>query len=295
MRWTSETKQPADIIKSMVLLQLALIAIIAALSADLQGRYVSITGAVDPGMIMAPLSGFLINNQLAELFFQESNVLLGGRLTQERLAGGILKTLSPRSLIGANILAVAYTGEADQAEEEPGESGEDSINADTVVRQTPQEEMDTEVPKDCPVFLYCTHSAETYVPDSGKARLDGQKGLINTVAATLARECNKRGLSAVFIDTIHDYPNYNKSYSNSRHTVSNIVKSNPQIGALFDIHRDSIPNVHQASRVKINGEYCSQILIIVGSNERKPPPTGRKITTLPAGYTPRGKKCTRAS
>ena len=61
------------------------------------------------------------------------------------------------------------------------------------------------------VALYCTHSAETYTPDSGKPKLDGKHGLINKVARQLADSLQEQGLKAVYYDKIHDFPEYDKA------------------------------------------------------------------------------------
>ncbi|HEX3012250.1 MAG TPA: stage II sporulation protein P [Syntrophomonadaceae bacterium] len=121
------------------------------------------------------------------------------------------------------------------------------------------------------VICYCTHSSESYIPDSGKAKMEGKRGLINNVAESLVKDINRQGLKADFINTIHDYPEYNRSYTNSRQTVNNILKEVPVI-ALFDIHRDSIPGEGRDHGVIINGQKTAQILIIVGTDERKSHP-----------------------
>ncbi len=130
--------------------------------------------------------------------------------------------------------------------------------------------------KECQVVFYCTHSAESYIPDSGVAKCEGQRGLVNQVADTLARELNRAGIQAVFNDTIHDFPEYNYSYTNSRETVKNTIKKYPHLVALFDIHRDSIPGREDAETINVNGKDAALILIVVGTDERKPHPNWRK-------------------
>lgn len=126
------------------------------------------------------------------------------------------------------------------------------------------------------VVFYCTHSAETYIPDSGQARLDGKRGLVNDVAETLARNLGKGGAAAECIDTLHDCPDYNQSYTRSRETVKSVIQSHADLMALFDIHRDSIPGQEVGDTITIDGKPCARILIIVGTNERKPHPYWRE-------------------
>lgn len=129
--------------------------------------------------------------------------------------------------------------------------------------------------KDYLIAFYCTHSAETYVPDSGSAKLDGERGLINQVSETLAAAIKNYGINTHFIDTIHDYPEYNKSYINSRETIKEIVE-NENVIAVFDIHRDSILGSKTAYTIDIEGKKSARVLIIVGTDERKDHPKWRE-------------------
>jgi len=122
------------------------------------------------------------------------------------------------------------------------------------------------------VVFYCTHSAETYIPDSGKARMDGKRGLINEVAGSMARSLESKGLETQYINTIHDWPDYNQSYSKSRETVQDILQAGDGLVALFDVHRDSIPGMKDAPIITVNGKKSACILIVVGTDERKPHP-----------------------
>jgi stage II sporulation protein P len=126
------------------------------------------------------------------------------------------------------------------------------------------------------VVFYCTHSAESYIPNSGKARLDGKRGLINQVAQTMSEDVEKKGVKAEFVNTIHDFPDYNSSYTRSRKTVSNLVNEDNKILSIFDVHRDSIPGTNTAPTVRINGIRAARILIIVGTDQRKSHPNWKK-------------------
>lgn len=263
-------------LKGVLLIQIFLLISILGLTVDLNRMYTEGVKMLSLERILVPFSGIQINERQAELFFQENNVLLAGI---ENTPGKILEdeynasTVS-ENLIGSHIQALAFTDRSDEATAVDPE--EDSAPAVVSEEETNQgENLDSETLarfKKSQVFLYCTHSAESYTPNSGQARLDGQRGLINQVAATIEQTLNTKGLPAQFVDTIHDYPDYNKSYTNSRVTVSKIVSANKNIMGLFDIHRDSIPGEGKASTITIKGKRSARILIVVGTNERKPHP-----------------------
>jgi stage II sporulation protein P len=122
------------------------------------------------------------------------------------------------------------------------------------------------------VVLYCTHSSETYIPDCGKACYDGERGLVNNVAGVISTQLQLAGMQADFIDSMHDYPDYDKSYTNSRETVKKILDSHEKLLALFDVHRDSIPGKESADTISVRGKKAARILIIVGTDERKEHP-----------------------
>ena len=127
------------------------------------------------------------------------------------------------------------------------------------------------------ITLYCTHSGETYVPNSGKSRVEGGLGLINQVAIHLGASLKEKGLQTKFIDTVHDYPEFQKSYTNSRKTVARVMAAEGQkMLALFDIHRDSIPGATEGQQIKVKGRNAAPILIVVGTNERENHPHWRE-------------------
>ncbi len=127
-----------------------------------------------------------------------------------------------------------------------------------------------------PVAFYCTHNGETYIPDSGQARFNAEKGLINLVAEELSKNMIKKGLTSCFYDRVHDFPDYDRSYTESRQTVKEILEKENNPLAIFDIHRDSIPGMDKAQTVEIKEKASAQILIIVGTDERKPHPDWEK-------------------
>ncbi|PKM76004.1 MAG: hypothetical protein CVU90_14725 [Firmicutes bacterium HGW-Firmicutes-15] len=263
-------------LRGIIFIQVFLVAIIAGLSVDINLQYVEGLKLSSTERILVPFSKLQINERQSEILFQENNVLLAGvnRIPDKILEDEYYASTIPENIIGSHIQALAF---ADRSNEKLVTNLEEDVDLTPIVEEESEEKvpLDSETLarfKKSQVFMYCTHSAESYIPDSGQARLDGKRGLINQVAATMEGALNEKGLNAQFVNTIHDYPDYNTSYTNSRATVNKIVQTNKNILALFDIHRDSIPGQGKASTVKVKGENCAQILIVVGTNERKPHP-----------------------
>ncbi|MGE5544623.1 MAG: stage II sporulation protein P [Bacillota bacterium] len=127
-----------------------------------------------------------------------------------------------------------------------------------------------------PVAIYCTHSSETYLPDDDRAHSDSERGLINDVALELAKGLSQLSFRAVFVDTVHDSPEYTESYVKSRETVKQLLEEDSNWGVIIDVHRDSIPGQKTAAVVDVNGKKAAQMLIVVGSDQRKNNPEWEK-------------------
>lgn len=273
-----QRKRFLGFLKGILFVQIFLLIIIAGLSWDVNRKYLEGIEYLSWERIYLPFSGAQITERQAELLLQENNVLLAGfdKVPDKVLAGAYNTAAFSQGMLGDNIQALALAkyeyDETAAYSEKDTESTEGKLLAKVEKDQPAGLDSETLARfQESQIFLYCTHSGESYIPNSGKARLDGERGLVNQAAASIESSLNKSGLPAHFIDTIHD-ANYDKSYTQSRITVSNIVEANKNILGLFDIHRDHIAGESKASTVKLNGEQCARILIVVGTDDRKPHP-----------------------
>lgn len=107
--------------------------------------------------------------------------------------------------------------------------------------------------------LYCTHSDESYEPSDGTYS-DEERGSIYQVARALADGLEDKGANTVVSDVLH-YPHDAGAYRRSRQTAVQLLKKGPD--ALFDIHRDGIPNVKEYATT-IGGKKCSKVRLLVG-------------------------------
>lgn len=120
------------------------------------------------------------------------------------------------------------------------------------------------------VLVYNTHNAETYLPTDGKSKLEGKNAGIVTVAKYLSKALeSQHSLKTLRSDVIHDYPDWAKSYLNSMHTVTSLLKVNPKIQAVIDIHRDAGLSSRNDTLVKINGKEAAKVMIVIGTEHPK--------------------------
>lgn len=121
------------------------------------------------------------------------------------------------------------------------------------------------------VGIYNTHTGETYAPTDGTDRLDGQRGGVVKVSQAIQEELEKKhSLRVARSETIHDL-RYATSYLESEKTAKEMVTDHPQLLALLDIHRDA-GRSREESLVEIKGQKVAPILIIIGSDARRPFP-----------------------
>lgn len=266
-------------IKSIILIQVFIFILVCGVSVEINSRYLQELPHFNWHNILQPFASINIDNNRASALFKGVNVVFAGEENQDMISGSYFKSRLPEDLMVSSIQALAYSGQDiivdDNSEDEEG----NNIQLPVIESEKDNENIETDysgIFKGYKVVFYCTHSAESYIPDSGKARLDGQRGLVNNVSSDIAKALQQKGLEAKFVNTIHDYPEYNNSYTRSRETVNDILKSPQNLLALFDVHRDSIPGLTSGETVEIKGKKSARILIIVGTDERKPHPEWRK-------------------
>ncbi|MDI3481159.1 MAG: stage sporulation protein [Tepidanaerobacteraceae bacterium] len=151
--------------------------------------------------------------------------------------------------------------------------------------EPPEDETPTEVEKIAPVkgkplvLIYHTHTTESYMPSKAfeyKPRdkayhTDDLNFSVVRVGNVLTDELNRLGIPTLHDITVHDVPTYMTSYANSAKTVERVLKANPSIKIIIDLHRDAPVADPQKSRelttVKINGKTYSRIMLVIGSDK----------------------------
>lgn len=118
------------------------------------------------------------------------------------------------------------------------------------------------------VFLYHTHTTESYIPESGRDHSrpeKGEKGDIVKVGAYMKRILEEKyGIKTVHCDKIHDSYPFRESYLRSQATIKEYLKTYPSIRYVFDIHRDATPGVKATCTIR--GEKTSTIAVVVGTD-----------------------------
>ena len=111
--------------------------------------------------------------------------------------------------------------------------------------------------------FYCTHSDESYKPSDGTYS-DEKRGSIYGVAHALAEAAENQGTKTVVSDNLH-YPHDAGAYKRSRQTAVQLLKQTPD--AIFDIHRDGIPDADEYA-VTIGTKKASKVRLLVGRSNQ---------------------------
>ncbi|NLJ77225.1 MAG: stage II sporulation protein P [Peptococcaceae bacterium] len=107
--------------------------------------------------------------------------------------------------------------------------------------------------------IYHTHTDECYVPNSGTHTLKFHGGILQ-VGTVMAEHLRQAGMFVNHDVTRHD-PHDNNAYVRSRRTAVKLLSSKP--AALFDVHRDGIPDPNYY-RVNIDGRSVASIRLVIG-------------------------------
>lgn len=112
-----------------------------------------------------------------------------------------------------------------------------------------------------------------YSPAANTTRTTDNSQNVVHLGALFTQKLNLLGVSAIHCETQHDYPDYNKSYSNSRKTVKEYLEKYPTVKYVIDLHRDSIVRQNGAKikpLCQINSLDCAQIMPVMGSGNNHP-------------------------
>lgn len=123
------------------------------------------------------------------------------------------------------------------------------------------------------VIIYHTHTCESYTPSDenpydmeGNYRTTDLNYSVAKVGDELEKYLTSYGFSVTHDKTYHDYPAYSGSYTRSRTTVENVLKTNSS-DIIIDLHRDAIGSKSNYDpSVKIGDEVAAQLMFVIGTN-----------------------------
>lgn len=143
--------------------------------------------------------------------------------------------------------------------------------------------LNLEVSEEGPaVLILHSHATEsytqtnqlTYTPSGEYRTLDANHNMLR-VGEALKAALEARGISVIHDRNLHDYPNYNDAYINSREAAAEYLRMYPSICLVIDLHRDAADTVNGQLKtaVSVKSQRVSQLMLVVGTGG-----TGRENT-----------------
>lgn len=126
------------------------------------------------------------------------------------------------------------------------------------------------------ILILHSHATESYTQIPGYTyqesepyrTLDASQNIL-AVGQAMTQVLEEAGFSVIHDKTIHDYPSYNDSYSNSAQTVADYLAKYPSISLVLDVHRDALAAEDTTPYQLISQqgeEEVAQVMLVVGSN-----------------------------
>ena len=113
------------------------------------------------------------------------------------------------------------------------------------------------------IALYCTHSDESYIEGDGTESVEGSGGIYD-IANAFGGALEEMGVTVAISDATH-LPHDAGAYRRSRQTAVELLKNQPN--AIFDIHRDGIPDPDEY-RTTVGTEEMSMVRLLVGKSNQ---------------------------
>ena len=135
--------------------------------------------------------------------------------------------------------------------------GKEQLNATKLLEKNMKLSAYGEGPK---ILIYHTHSQEGYA--------DSAKGDVSTTVVALGAELTrllteKYGIPVMHHTGTYDVPDHANAYANALPNIEQILRENPSIEVVIDMHRDGVPSTTYLV-TEVNGKSTAQIMFFNG-------------------------------
>lgn len=124
------------------------------------------------------------------------------------------------------------------------------------------------------VLILHTHGSEsytqtsqlTYTPSGEYRTLDTGHNMLR-VGEALKAALEARGISVIHDRNLHDYPDYNDAYINSRKTAEEYLRQYPSLCLIIDLHRDAADTEtgQLKTAVSVQNKSLCRLMLVVGT------------------------------
>ena len=133
--------------------------------------------------------------------------------------------------------------------------------------------LDWELQPGPKVLILHSHSCEAYTPSPGleyeasgdHRTLQADRSVI-AVGDKLEAELKKLGVECVHDRSLHDYPDYNRSYAGARASSLELLEKYPSVLLVIDLHRDALEKPVRET-AQSEGRTAAPLMLVVGTDE----------------------------
>ena len=160
---------------------------------------------------------------------------------------------------------IAVDSESVPKEEEKNTKAETSEKKETTKPKTTNKKRKKATGKPR-VLIYHTHATESYRPaTAGNYHTTKEANTVREAGNIMTETLEARGIKVIHDKTIHDNPSYNASYERSYETVTAILRENPSIECIIDLHRDAIAGSAEGPTETVDGKTCAYYSYVLGA------------------------------
>lgn len=126
------------------------------------------------------------------------------------------------------------------------------------------------------VLILHTHTTESYTPADGESYVDAgdyrtldEAHNMLRVGDLVAQKLEDAGISVLHDRALHDYPNYDDSYTHAAASTAEYLEQYPSIRLVLDLHRDAADTAYgqMATECWVGGSQAAQLMFVVGTDE----------------------------
>jgi len=149
-----------------------------------------------------------------------------------------------------------------------------TIDVEKALANQPNLSMSGEGPQ---VLIIHTHTSEAYTPDekdnytpTDTERTEDPNFNMVRVGEAIKEVLEAKGISVIHNTELHDYPSYSGSYTRTLADIEEILKANPTISVVIDVHRDAMitddGSIYRTV-TEIDGTDTAQVMLVMGTGE----------------------------
>lgn len=120
------------------------------------------------------------------------------------------------------------------------------------------------------VLIYHTHTTECYRNEKGISNTTDETQNVIAVGEAMAEIFEENGYETIHVKEIFNQPDFSGAYTHSRAAVEKILKENPTVQVVLDVHRDAISSngVDYYPVTEVEGRQAAQVMLVCGTDAK---------------------------